>query len=175
MRYLGNILQHLQDKQFVITRLRLIKGSNNFAAFRDSKIKNGTKYVVIEVLKASIEQELKNLVGKHVIHVRRSRTLGKCPECRDSGKVARSGSGGLELIKANEMFRSDQIRNAQLQSCTVCVVKPHALIEKKLGPIVQDIIDNGYEISDLELVHLDVANAEEFLEVYRGIVPEYNV
>ena len=43
------------------------------------------------------------------------------------------------------------------------------------GKIIQDIIKEGYTITDLELFHLDRSNAEEFLEVYKGIVPEYHV
>jgi nucleoside-diphosphate kinase len=66
-------------------------------------------------------------------------------------------------------------RTAKLQNCTVCVIRPHALISKITGKIIQDIIDNGFEITDMELLHLDSVNAQEFLEVYKGVVPEYHL
>ena len=37
------------------------------------------------------------------------------------------------------------------------------------------ILKANYLISDLELFQLDRANAEEFIEVYKGILPEYHV
>jgi nucleoside-diphosphate kinase len=43
------------------------------------------------------------------------------------------------------------------------------------GAIIQDIINHGYKIRDAELLHLDRQNAEEFLEVYKGVAPEYHV
>lgn len=58
-------------------------------------------------------------------------------------------------------------------SCRDC--RYPELIQGQTGQIIQDILNNGYKISDLELFHLDHASAEEFLEVYKGVVPEYHV
>jgi len=38
---------------------------------------------------------------------------------------------------------------------------------------MQDIKTAGFEVSALGMFNLDRANAEEFLEVYRGVVQEY--
>ena len=43
------------------------------------------------------------------------------------------------------------------------------------GKIIDAIIKENFIISDLELFQLDRANAEEFIEVYKGIIPEYHV
>jgi hypothetical protein len=43
------------------------------------------------------------------------------------------------------------------------------------GLLTQEILNAGYNISDMQMFHLDHANAEEFLEVYKGVVPEYHV
>ena len=39
------------------------------------------------------------------------------------------------------------------------------------GKIIDAILTANYFISDLQLFQLDRANAEEFIEVYRGILP----
>ncbi|KAJ3247298.1 Nucleoside diphosphate kinase 7, partial [Borealophlyctis nickersoniae] len=66
------------------------------------------------------------------------------------------------------------VRTARFQDSTLCLIKPHAVNAGQAGKIIDAIIKEGYHISDMELVHLDKANAEEFLEVYKGVVPEYH-
>eukprot|EP01062_Namystynia_karyoxenos_P065980 TRINITY_DN60002_c0_g1_i1.p1 TRINITY_DN60002_c0_g1~~TRINITY_DN60002_c0_g1_i1.p1 ORF type:complete len:375 (+),score=129.64 TRINITY_DN60002_c0_g1_i1:74-1126(+) len=73
-------------------------------------------------------------------------------------------------------FESPVRRNrssATLQNCTLCVIKPHAVREGHGGEILQSILDEGFEISALRLIHLTKMDAEDFLEVYKGVVPEY--
>lgn len=60
---------------------------------------------------------------------------------------------------------------ALFNNCTLCVVRPHAL--KSAGEIVSRILTEGFEISAMCLWHLDKASSEEFLEVYKGVMPEY--
>ena len=40
--------------------------------------------------------------------------------------------------------------------------------------LLLQITDNGFAISALEMFNLDRANAEEFLEIYKGVVTEYS-
>ena len=37
------------------------------------------------------------------------------------------------------------------------------------------IMEAGFEVSALQMFHLEKANAEEFFEVYKGVVAEYSV
>jgi len=41
------------------------------------------------------------------------------------------------------------------------------------GDIIDKILDCGFDITALWLMTLEKANAEEFLEVYKGVVQEY--
>lgn len=41
------------------------------------------------------------------------------------------------------------------------------------GKIISAIMEAGFEISMLEIFHMEKANAEEFYEVYKGVVQEY--
>lgn len=66
-----------------------------------------------------------------------------------------------------------QSSTATLDSCSCVVIKPHAVKAKLAGSILDDIISAGYEVSALTTVYFDKVQAEEFLEVYKGVVPEY--
>ncbi|KAM8875284.1 nucleoside diphosphate kinase homolog 7 isoform 2-T2 [Spinachia spinachia] len=62
---------------------------------------------------------------------------------------------------------------ATCTECTCCIVKPHAVSEGLTGRILNSISAAGFEISALQMFNVDRANAEEFYEVYRGVVKEY--
>ncbi|KAG8003506.1 Nucleoside diphosphate kinase 7, partial [Nibea albiflora] len=57
--------------------------------------------------------------------------------------------------------------------CTCCIIKPHAISEGLTGNILNSISAAGFEISALQMFNVDRANAEEFYEVYKGVVTEY--
>ncbi|XP_050296485.1 nucleoside diphosphate kinase 7 [Anthonomus grandis grandis] len=61
-----------------------------------------------------------------------------------------------------------------LKNTTCAVVKPHAILEGKLGHIISAINDSHYRINALQMFYLSNANADEFLEVYKGIVEDYH-
>ncbi len=54
---------------------------------------------------------------------------------------------------------------ATLDSCTCCVIRPHAVKEGHVGDIVQQIISQGYEVSAMDSFQFDKVASEEFLEV----------
>jgi len=57
---------------------------------------------------------------------------------------------------------------------TCCVIRPHAIVSKQLGAIISHIEETGaYELSAIGLFKLDVPSAAEFLEVYEGVIPEF--
>ncbi|XP_062412123.1 nucleoside diphosphate kinase 7 isoform X1 [Sardina pilchardus] len=62
---------------------------------------------------------------------------------------------------------------ANYTDSTCCVIKPHAISEALTGKILGSIIDAGFEITALQMINMDRANAEEFFEVYKGVVTEY--
>ncbi|KAL0269938.1 UNVERIFIED_CONTAM: hypothetical protein PYX00_007513 [Menopon gallinae] len=61
-----------------------------------------------------------------------------------------------------------------LKDSTCCVIKPHAVTEGTCGKIIKTIVENGFKITAMELMTMDTTTAEEFLEVYKGVVPEYS-
>lgn len=62
---------------------------------------------------------------------------------------------------------------AKLQNVTCCIIKPHVVSAGLAGAVVDSILHQGFHVTALESFSLNRQAAEEFLEVYRGVVPEY--
>jgi nucleoside-diphosphate kinase len=63
---------------------------------------------------------------------------------------------------------------ARFTNCTLAIVKPHAMVKKVAGKIIDGIIEDGFEVSSMQLLNLTRVNAGELLEVYKSVLPEYN-
>jgi nucleoside-diphosphate kinase len=63
--------------------------------------------------------------------------------------------------------------SAVLNNCSCAIIKPHVVKAGLAGEIIQQVLDEGFEISGMEMFHLDTPSAEEFLEVYKGVLPEF--
>lgn len=83
--------------------------------------------------------------------------------------VAKSAEQTAEI---NRMFLSLQT-TATYDSCTCCIIRPHAVKEKSVGGILDLILKQGYEVSAIDSFQFDKRASEEFLELYKGVVPEY--
>ncbi|XP_022088200.1 nucleoside diphosphate kinase 7-like [Acanthaster planci] len=77
--------------------------------------------------------------------------------------------------ETNFFFGADRKwkNTAKLSGTTCCVIKPSAILEGKAGKIMMAIVEAGFEVSALQIFHMEKANAEEFFEVYKGVVNEY--
>lgn len=62
---------------------------------------------------------------------------------------------------------------AVINNCTLCIIKPHILAEGLVGSVVDMILNAGFEISAMELFNLSRPVVEEFMDVYKGVLPEY--
>lgn len=69
--------------------------------------------------------------------------------------------------------KSSPMPSATYDNCTCCIIKPHIVKSKQVGKLLHDIISEGYDISAIQSIFFTKAQAEEFLEVYKGVVPEY--
>nr|XP_018901246.1 PREDICTED: nucleoside diphosphate kinase 7 isoform X2 [Bemisia tabaci] len=57
---------------------------------------------------------------------------------------------------------------------TFCTIKPHAIQEGLMGKIIAMIEEKNFKVTGMKMFHLNTAQAEEFLEVYKSVVPEYS-
>lgn len=65
--------------------------------------------------------------------------------------------------------------SAKLQKCTCCIIKPHAIQARLTAQIIDDIQKANFIITAAQQFFIDPVNAEEFLEVYKGVLPDYAV
>jgi len=56
---------------------------------------------------------------------------------------------------------------------SLLLVRPHAVVEGNLGQIIDYVMQCGFQIANLQMMQMSRPNAQEFLEVYKGVVPEY--
>lgn len=90
------------------------------------------------------------------------------------------GSENLETAKKElqYFFSDERILNtgpkttAVLRNCTCCIIKPHAVREKLTGAIINDIQKAGYTITALQQYCIGPNVANEFLEVYKEVLPK---
>ncbi|XP_049878469.1 nucleoside diphosphate kinase 7-like [Pectinophora gossypiella] len=63
---------------------------------------------------------------------------------------------------------------ATYKNCTCCVIKPHALIDGNVGAILEQIsTSDKFYISAMAMFTIRVCDAEEFYEIYKDVLPEY--
>jgi nucleoside-diphosphate kinase len=44
-----------------------------------------------------------------------------------------------------------------------------------MGKVLQDVLNEGFEISCLQVFNLDRQTSEEFYEVYKNVIPEFSL
>ena len=96
----------------------------------------------------------------------------------DTTRNACHGSDSEASAKREAEFffgtKSRRKNTATFTKCTLGIIKPHAVMEGLTGKIIQEITRNGFTISALKLQYMEKANAQEFYEVYKGVVSEYS-
>ncbi|XP_073957308.1 nucleoside diphosphate kinase homolog 7-like isoform X2 [Choristoneura fumiferana] len=63
---------------------------------------------------------------------------------------------------------------ATFKNCTCCIIKPHAIIDGNLGAILEQIATSDkFYVSAMAMFSVKIHNAQEFFEVYKGVLQEY--
>lgn len=84
---------------------------------------------------------------------------------------AATGAAELAYVRKHGLLNG-KVNNAALSGVTVFVIKSHAIAEGVHGKVVQDVLDAGLEISCLGLRRLSPPDAADFMEIYKGVLPE---
>ncbi|XP_043461307.1 nucleoside diphosphate kinase 7 [Leptopilina heterotoma] len=99
---------------------------------------------------------------------------------KEAGENAFYGSSNETAEQDVKFFFPDPMsekrelpNTATITDCTCCIIKPHAVTSKLAGDIIDDIQKKGFLITAMQLFHVDPVNVEEFLEVYKGVLPDY--
>lgn len=169
---LGKILNELSTPPYSMTlsKIRLVNISTKAAAEfaelsqdRDvSRIIGGHMFVV----------ELNNIGSSEIL----KSVLGNTSDSMQS-KTYFSTSASLVDKQLGYFFgESSMLRFPRLATsadCTMCVIKPWAVQNGLSGKIFDSILSAGYIITDLSTFSLNRYDAETFLEIYKGVLPEY--
>ncbi|XP_068626751.1 nucleoside diphosphate kinase homolog 7-like isoform X2 [Battus philenor] len=94
--------------------------------------------------------------------------------CVHAASSVKSAMEDIEYFFPPPPVRVMRLRlTATLSNCTLCIVKPHAVREGKLGNVLEVIDEGGFDVTALNMFMVENDNAAEFYEVYKGIVQEY--
>jgi len=81
--------------------------------------------------------------------------------------------GDLSASQKDAYFTNDSNFASALNSSTCVIIQPSAVIADQASHIIQQIIDQGYEISGMGMFEMRPQEAAEFLEVYKDSVSFY--
>ncbi|XP_001605961.1 nucleoside diphosphate kinase 7 [Nasonia vitripennis] len=169
---LSDILNHVNNHDFHISNIKLAKINHEDA---------------IQIFKSTIGKSpdiVESMTSGPVIALELLSKDGSSKWCKLSAAFRKSALLDGVYIPDNKddilpyFFPSEKnkskIKNsAKLQHCTCCIIKPHAVQSRLIAPIINDIRKANFVISAIQQFHIDPVNAEEFLEVYKGVLPDY--
>jgi nucleoside-diphosphate kinase len=189
---MGRILSAITQSGLVVARLKMIRIDQDAAAtftnMQDENEGRGAEHAQLLLSDVVVVMEL---IGKDAVDMW-SAMMGPWSPSEAKSVAPRSirAQLGSDDVK-NAVHGSKDNQKAAMEvdlffgesrswpttalfnNCTLCVVRPHAFVSSG-GEIVSRILAEGFEISAMCLWNLDKAGAEEFLEVYKGVLPEYH-
>nr|AAH38021.1 Nme7 protein [Mus musculus] len=190
----GEIIEMINKSGFTITKLRMMTLTRKEAAdfhvdhhsrpFYNELIQFITSGPVIamEILRDDAICEWKRLLGPANSGLSRTDAPGSIRALFGTDGVrnaAHSPDTFASAAREMELFFPSSggcgpANTAKFTNCTCCIIKPHAISEGMLGKILIAIRDACFGMSAIQMFNLDRANVEEFYEVYKGVVSEYN-
>ncbi|XP_064615445.1 nucleoside diphosphate kinase homolog 7-like [Liolophura sinensis] len=188
----GQILDIITQKGFMVSKLKMCQLSRTevFNFYEEHKGKpflddlvnyiSSGPVIAMELMGQNAVQTWRALMGPTDPSVARKeapnsirarfgtdKTQNACHGADSQGSAARE----LEFFFSSK--GPSRQNTAKYTNCTCCVIKPHAVLDGVAGKILSAIIEAGFEISAMQMVNMEQANAEEFYEVYKGVIQEY--
>jgi len=189
---IGKILDYIYNSaNFTVSKLKMTKflPSDAEEFYMEHKGKN-----FYEGLTTFISSDF--VVGMELVQKNAIQNWRECMGPDDSDKARKEAPNSIRALfgtdgRRNAVHGSDSSQNAnreidiffgpksklrssaQLNNCTCLVIKPHAISEGNAGKIIDIVLSQGFEISAMEMFYLNKTMAEEFHEVYKGVVPDY--
>jgi len=187
--HFGRIIEALQQAGLVIARMKTIKLprdvlSGGFRHLQDEAFFPAFVEAVADDLSLAIEvvgtnavRTLQDMAGPANPEEARARApeslRAKYGQTLAKNALYVSLAPDAATLEAEFVFGTSFPSTATCTNSTLACILPHAVAAGHTGAILHTILEEGFEISAIELTQLDRANAAEFLEVYRTVVPEY--
>eukprot|EP00744_Colponema_vietnamica_P001880 GILI01003054.1.p1 GENE.GILI01003054.1~~GILI01003054.1.p1 ORF type:complete len:376 (+),score=110.48 GILI01003054.1:153-1280(+) len=188
---IGKIVDAIYRDGFVISKLKMVRltpaDAQEFYAehqgkpFFNTLISFMTRDVVVamELVADNAVQKWRSLIGPtNPENARREApTSLRARFGSDGTQNAVHGSDSPASARRESDFFFGPGRQLQnpvvLNNCTCCVIKPHLVSAGQAGQVIDMVLEEGFEVSALEMFFMDRTSAEEFYEVYKGVLPEY--
>jgi len=184
-QHLGKIINEIYKMKFVISKMKMVKMTRaDVEEFYASEKGKPNFEAIVDHMTSDVVTAME-VVGDSAIHAWAAR-IGATEETKGNPHTLRAMFGSSEVKNAlhgsesimaarNEIeffFSRKRAVTAIFNNCTCAVIRPHAI--KDSGEIIDRILSEGFEISALEMQCLSTVAAEEFMEVYKGVLPEYH-
>lgn len=190
----GDVLELIYSSNLIVTKAKMVKLTWSQAADFYAEHQSKPSFSNLVQFVSSGPVVAMELMGEEAVSIWR-RLLGptdsavarrEAPQCvraqfgTDAVKNVGHGSDTFAAAARElEFFFPSTIghgppNTAIFTDCTCCIIKPHAISEGLAGKILNSISSAGFEISALQMFNVEQAHAEEFYEVYKGVVPEYS-
>eukprot|EP00112_Aurelia_sp_Birch-Aquarium-sp1_P004899 Seg1554.1 transcript_id=Seg1554.1/GoldUCD/mRNA.D3Y31 product="Nucleoside diphosphate kinase 7" protein_id=Seg1554.1/GoldUCD/D3Y31 len=187
---MGEIINIIQSEDFVICQARMVQlsrkeamefyGEHEGKPFFEGLIGFMTSgpIIALELMAHDAIKKWRNLLGPTNTMKAREEAPGSIRAIfgSDGTRNACHGSDADQSAQREaDFFFGSKKRNgtATFGNSSLCIIKPHAIVEQLAGKVITSIINSEFKITALQMFHLEKANAEEFLEVYKGVVNEY--
>ncbi|XP_037781270.1 nucleoside diphosphate kinase 7-like [Penaeus monodon] len=193
---LGEVIDVIQSRNFEVSQMKMVQLTRAQAGlfYREHEgrpffeplldyVTSGP-VVAMELITTNAVQRWRETLGPTDAELARREAPGTIRAKFGKDKQSNAAHGSDSDVAATReiefFFPSSKVYDimvpqttARFLNNTCCIIKPHAVAEGNLGSILKAIKDEGFEVSALQMFRMDKIQAEEFLEVYKGIVSEY--
>ncbi|CAG2068827.1 unnamed protein product [Timema podura] len=156
----GEILDFIMKNKFIIAKMKMVcmEKSHILDLYREHVDKAFMGFLLDHLTSPCLAMKL---VGKDAV-----------ARWRESQEDAKRE---LEMFfpTCEERIMVAPRTSALLENTTLCLVKPHAVRDGLLGLILSEILRKNFQITAMQMFNMVRAGAEEFYEVYNGVVPEF--
>lgn len=190
--FVAEIINTLERHKLYIKQLKMLKLQPLTAVqFCNAKTSDDNVSQLMDNITSGLVVVLEVLGENAIDQLRRICGPDDYEEAKTNHPACLRSLYGLDEIKCGILYPKDSATNqkdlefffpkindrlkvqAKFHRSTLCIIKPHAVKDGKVGAILKMITDNGFVITAMKMVHLDRKQCEEFYEIYKGIVGEY--
>ena len=177
---IGKIIDMIYQYDFNISRLKLCKMSKDDAALFYSNIQNDpaflsqVNYITSDFI-VGIDLVKKNAINEwsSLINDPQNSPFPQIFGNNDLSRYIHGSASSAETKKESNLIFNKINHKPNLTSCSCLIIKPHIINEGLAGKIIDIILTEGFEITSMEMISMDKTQAEEFFEIYKGVLPEY--
>ena len=188
---IGKIITRIQAEGFNINRLKMIKFTPETAAeFYGEHVGKPFYQGLVDFMTSDVSVAMELVRENAISHWRNLIGPTNPQEAKASAPSSIRGLYATENPR-NAVHGSDSVVSAKreidlifgagshhkttalLNNCSGAIIKPHAVKSGQAGAIIDQILEEGFEISAMEIFNLDLPTAEEYFEVYKGVLPEF--